>query len=76
MLSIESVFVIDGFKYTKSTIIKRKILNMKIDLNCLETKNHLYANSAVTDIAIKTNQKSWSGYENTNLKINLISYLA
>ena len=49
---------------------------MKIDLNCLETKNHLYANSAVTDIAIETNQKSWSGYENTNLKINLISYLA
>ena len=49
---------------------------MKIDLNCFETKNHLYANSAVKAIAIETNQKSWSGYENTNLKINLISYLA
>ena len=49
---------------------------MKIDLNCLETKNQLYANIVVTAIAIETNQKSWSGYENTNLKINLISYLA
>ena len=49
---------------------------MKIDLNCFDTNNHLYANSVVTAIAIKTNQKSWSGYENTNLKINLISYLA
>ena len=49
---------------------------MKIDLNCFETKNHLYANSTVKAIAMETNQKSWSGYENTNLKINLISYLA
>ena len=49
---------------------------MKIDLNCFETKNHLYANNAVAAVAIKTNQKSWSGYEKTNLKINLISYLA
>ena len=73
MLSIESVFVIDGFKYIKSTIIKRKILNMKIDLNCLETKNHLYANSAVTDIAIETNQKSWSGYEKVGQSTALIS---
>ena len=49
---------------------------MKIDLNCFETKNHLYTYIAVKAIAIETNQKSWSGYENTNLKINLISYLA
>ena len=49
---------------------------MKIDLNCLGAKNHLYANSVVTAMAIKSNQKSWSGYENANLKINLISYLA
>jgi hypothetical protein len=49
---------------------------MKIDLNCLGAKNHLYANIAVKAIAIEANQKSWSGYENTNLKINLISYLA
>ena len=49
---------------------------MKIDFNCFETKNHLYANSVVTAMAIETNQKSWSGYENTNLKTNLISYLA
>ena len=49
---------------------------MKIDFNCLETKNHLYANSVVKAIAIETNQKIWSGYEKTNLKINLISYLA
>ena len=49
---------------------------MKIDLNFFETKNHLYANSVVKAMAIKSNQKSWSGYENTNLKINLISCLA
>lgn len=49
---------------------------MKIDLKFFETKNHLYANSAVTAIAIKSNQKSWSGYENTNFKVNLISYSA
>ena len=49
---------------------------MKRDLNCLETKNHLYANSTVQAIKINTNQESWSGFENTNLKINLISYLA
>ncbi len=49
---------------------------MKIDLNFFETKNHLYANSVVTAMAIKSNQKSWSGYENANLKINLISCLA
>ena len=48
---------------------------MKRDLNCLETKNHLYANSTVPAIKINTNQESWSGFENTNLKINLISYL-
>ena len=49
---------------------------MKIDLNCLVTKNHLYANIAVTATPMETNQKSWSGYEKTNLKFNLISYLA
>ena len=30
---------------------------MKIDLNCFETKNHLYANNAVTAIAIKVTKK-------------------
>ena len=65
------------FARTKNGKIKKiKILNMKIDLNFFETKNHLYANRAVTAMAIKSNQKSWSGYENTNLKINLISCLA
>ena len=49
---------------------------MKIDLNCLWTKNHLYANIAVKATPMDTNQKSWSGYENTNLKVKLISYLA
>ena len=49
---------------------------MKIDLNCPETKNHLYANIAVTATPMNTNQKSWSGYEKTNLKVKLISYLA
>ena len=49
---------------------------MKIDLNCLWTKNHLYANIAETATPMDTNQKSWSGYENTNFKVKLISYLA
>ena len=49
---------------------------MKISLNFFDLKSHLYANNAVTTMAIKANQKSWSGYENTNLKTNLISYLA
>ena len=49
---------------------------MKRDLSFLETKNHLYANRTVPAIKINTNQESWSGFENTNLKINLISCLA
>ena len=57
-------------------MIKVKILNMKIDLNCLGMKNHLYTNIAVAATPMDTNQKSWSGYENTNLKVKLISYLA
>ena len=49
---------------------------MKIDLNRFGKKNHLYANIAETATPIDTNQKSWSGYENTNFKVKLISYLA
>ena len=48
---------------------------MKIDLNCLGAKNHLNANIAVKATPMDTNQKNWSGYENTNLKVKLISYL-